>query len=140
MNLFTKLRKASRIAPVAFWLIGPPSPVPAPAPAPATESDYTAAFDGTRFTQPEPVEHPIGDWAKRQRTSKRGPWPEFLKLPLGSAPAGKVCDGEIAVTMINHASLLIQMDGVNILTDPIWAERSVPTVGVKRRRPAGIRF
>ena len=64
------------------------------------------------------------------------PGPNFLKLPLGSAPAGKVCDGEIAVTMINHATLLIQMDGVNILTDPIWAERSVPD-GRRQAPPAG---
>ena len=140
MSLFMKLRKASRIAPMALWLAGSP-PVPAPAPSsPAADADYTVTFDGTRFQQPEPVEHPLGDWAKRHRTSKRGPWPDFLKLPLGSAPAGKVCDGEIAVTMINHATLLIQMDGVNILTDPTWAERSVPVVGIKRRRPAGIRF
>jgi L-ascorbate metabolism protein UlaG (beta-lactamase superfamily) len=140
MSMFTELRKVSRVAPMALWLAGPPSSVPAPPPAPPAESDYTAPFDGTRFTQPEPVEHPLGDWAKRQRTSKRGAWPDFTNSPLGSAPAGSVCDGEITVTFINHATLLIQMDGVNILTDPIWAARSVPTVGVKRRRPAGIRF
>ncbi len=140
MSLFPKLRRLSRAAPVALWLAGPPVPsAPAP-PAPPAETDYTAAFDGNRFQQPEPVTHPFGDWAKRQRTTKRGPWPDFTDTPLGSAPAGRVCDGEIAVTFVNHATLLIQMDGVNILTDPTWAARSVPTVGIKRRRPAGIRF
>jgi L-ascorbate metabolism protein UlaG (beta-lactamase superfamily) len=32
------------------------------------------------------------------------------------------------------------MDGVNVLTDPIWSERSAPVVGSLRHRPPGIRF
>jgi L-ascorbate metabolism protein UlaG (beta-lactamase superfamily) len=32
------------------------------------------------------------------------------------------------------------MDGLNILTDPTWAERSAPVVGVRRRRPPGLRL
>ena len=51
-----------------------------------------------------------------------------------------ICDGDVRVTFVNHATLLIQMDGVNILTDPTWANRSVPTVGIRRRRPVGLRF
>jgi L-ascorbate metabolism protein UlaG (beta-lactamase superfamily) len=44
------------------------------------------------------------------------------------------------VTFVNHSTILIQMDGVNILTDPNWSDRSVPGVGRRRRRPPGIRF
>jgi L-ascorbate metabolism protein UlaG (beta-lactamase superfamily) len=46
------------------------------------------------------------------------------------------------VTFINHATTLIQLDGVNVLTDPIYAERASPFdfVGPKRVRPPGIRF
>ena len=32
------------------------------------------------------------------------------------------------------------MDGVNVLTDPIWSERAAPLVGSHRHRPPGIRF
>jgi L-ascorbate metabolism protein UlaG (beta-lactamase superfamily) len=27
---------------------------------------------------------------------------------------------------LGHASFLVQMDGVNILTDPIWSHRYIP--------------
>jgi L-ascorbate metabolism protein UlaG (beta-lactamase superfamily) len=102
--------------------------------------DSTNRFDGYRFSQPEPGTHGFGDWAKRRLTSKRGPWRDFTATPPGSPPPPFVCDGDLRVTFINHATLLIQMDGVNILTDPTWSERSVPTVGVRRRRPPGLRF
>jgi L-ascorbate metabolism protein UlaG (beta-lactamase superfamily) len=46
----------------------------------------------------------------------------------------------LRVTFINHSTVLLQMDGLNILTDPIWSKRSVPLVGQRRRRPPGIRF
>ncbi|CAN0552368.1 unnamed protein product, partial [Ectocarpus sp. 12 AP-2014] len=38
------------------------------------------------------------------------------------------------VTWIGHATLLIQVDGLNILTDPIFSERASPTrlAGPKR--------
>jgi len=100
----------------------------------------TRAFDGTRFYQPEPRSFRLRDWAKKTFVTRRGPWRKFTNTPPGPAPAAHVCDGDLRVTFVNHATLLIQMDGVNILTDPTWADRSVATVGVRRRRPPGIRF
>jgi len=100
----------------------------------------TLSFDGTRFYQPEPRPFRLGKWAKRTFATHRGPWRDFTNTPPGPAPAAHVCDGDLRVTFVNHATLLIQMDGVNILTDPTWAKRSVATVGRRRRRPAGIRF
>jgi len=43
---------------------------------------------------------------------------------------------------VNHATVLLQMDGLNVLTDPIWSDRCSPLsfVGPRRRRPPGIRF
>jgi L-ascorbate metabolism protein UlaG (beta-lactamase superfamily) len=53
-----------------------------------------------------------------------------------------VSDGCLRVTFINHATVLIQMDGLNILTDPIWSERASPVrwAGPRRHRAAGLRF
>lgn len=99
-----------------------------------------ATFDGKRFLQPEPREIHLSDWMRRRLHGHRGPWPKFIATPLGEAPPERVCDGELRVTLINHSTLLVQMDGVNILTDPTWAPRSVPIVGAKRRRPPGLRF
>ena len=45
------------------------------------------------------------------------------------------------VTWIGHATLLVQLAGVNILTDPNWADHAGPPIlGVKRLVPPGIRF
>jgi L-ascorbate metabolism protein UlaG (beta-lactamase superfamily) len=53
-----------------------------------------------------------------------------------------VKDGALRVTVINHATSLVQMDGMNFLTDPIWSERCSPVAfaGPRRVRPPGIRF
>ncbi len=111
-----------------------------PASSAAPSVAVTPSFDGTRFHQPEPRSIGFGDWARRTFRSRRGPWRDFTDTPPGPAPAARVCDGALRVTLVNHATLLVQMDGVNILTDPTWAKRSAATVGVRRRRPPGIRF
>jgi L-ascorbate metabolism protein UlaG (beta-lactamase superfamily) len=43
---------------------------------------------------------------------------------------------------VNHSTFLIQMDGVNILTDPIWSDRASPVSfsGPRRFHPPGITF
>lgn len=52
---------------------------------------------------------------------------DSLRKPLSS----------LQVTWIGHASLFLQMDGCNILTDPVFSERCAPTqfAGPKRFRP-----
>jgi L-ascorbate metabolism protein UlaG (beta-lactamase superfamily) len=46
------------------------------------------------------------------------------------------------VTPVGHATFLIQIDGVNLLTDPIWSERCSPVswIGPRRVQAPGIRF
>ena len=47
---------------------------------------------------------------------------------------------EFTVTWIGHSTFLIQLDGVNILTDPVWSDRSSPVqwAGPKRHARPGI--
>ncbi|MDX1960294.1 MAG: MBL fold metallo-hydrolase [Leptospiraceae bacterium] len=47
---------------------------------------------------------------------------------------------KLSVTWIGHATTLVQVDGLNILTDPIWSERCSPVsfAGPKRYTPPGI--
>ncbi len=99
-----------------------------------------AYFDGRRFHQPEPNTTGFIDRLERALTSHRGPWREFTDTPPGPPPPRCVTGGRLRVTFVNHATLLVQMDGVNVLTDPTWSERSAPVVGVRRRRPPGLRF
>ena len=46
------------------------------------------------------------------------------------------------VTWIGHATLLIQLDNLNLLTDPHWSDRASPVrfAGPKRLVPPGLRF
>ena len=47
-------------------------------------------------------------------------------------------DGELLVTWVGHSSTLVQLGGLNLLTDPVWSERSSPVgfAGPRRFRPA----
>jgi N-acyl-phosphatidylethanolamine-hydrolysing phospholipase D len=47
-----------------------------------------------------------------------------------------------SITWIGHSSFLIQVDGLNILTDPQWSERASPVSwgGPKRFSPPGVAF
>lgn len=73
----------------------------------------------------------------------RGPWPDApVETPAAAPPPERVDLGALRVTFINHATVLIQMDRLNILTDPVWSDvvGPVPGVGPSRVRPPGIRF
>jgi N-acyl-phosphatidylethanolamine-hydrolysing phospholipase D len=47
-----------------------------------------------------------------------------------------------AITWIGHATLLVQVDGLSVLTDPQWSDRAGPTswFGPKRLGPPGLAF
>jgi len=49
---------------------------------------------------------------------------------------------EATVTWVGHSTLLVQLDGVNILTDPHWSGRASPFsfMGPRRLTPPGLRF
>jgi L-ascorbate metabolism protein UlaG (beta-lactamase superfamily) len=50
--------------------------------------------------------------------------------------------GEMRVTFVNHSTVLVQMDGINVLTDPIWSKRCSPVsfAGPRRAVPPGLLF
>jgi N-acyl-phosphatidylethanolamine-hydrolysing phospholipase D len=55
-------------------------------------------------------------------------------------PRGRA--GEIRITWIGHATTLIQMGGLNVLTDPVWSHRVSPVrwAGPARIEPPGLDF
>ncbi len=69
-------------------------------------------------------------------------WPEAKDSTPGPVSVERVSEGALRITTIGHSTFLIQMDGINILTDPIWSERCspVPWAGPKRHKKPGIRF
>ena len=105
----------------------------------------TDHFDGRHFHNPARVhDQQLDDvLRKAERTAKRerGGWLKWWDAPLDTPPP-RVGGGKLRVTFVNHATLLVQMDSLNILTDPVWSKRISPVwwYGQRRHRPPGIRF
>ncbi|MGH9342593.1 MAG: MBL fold metallo-hydrolase, partial [Terriglobia bacterium] len=100
-------------------------------------------FDGKRFFNSGSAE-PRGfrDFLRWRLKSKRGGWQEHTEAPFGPPPPRIIEGGDLRLTFINHSTTLIQTEGLNILTDPIWSKRAGPVswLGPKRHRPPGLRF
>ncbi len=108
--------------------------------APVYEGPRSDHFDGTRFHNSVPNDKSVTDiialgasmpfqaatWDKPADPSAPPPLPERRT--------------QAAVTYINHATTLIQIDGLNILTDPVFSERVSPFSwwGPKRIMPPAI--
>ena len=98
------------------------------------EAQVSDHFNGTVFFNPwfEPV--PGGQqsggrsrWIWRWFFGAEWPdWPKVESEPPGPPPAERVSGGGLRVTPVGHSTFLIQMDGLNILTDPIWSDRASP--------------
>lgn len=98
-------------------------------------------FDGERFHNQLPGKAPGFRTVIRWRmTREPGPWPEFVPQEPAPPPPRRVHG--LRVTLVNHATLLIQFNDVNVLTDPIWGEIAGPTpyLGRERHRPPGLRI
>ena len=100
-------------------------------------------FDGLRFFVPE-GEPPKGyaDLIKWQLGGGRKPWPERYPSPHSDAPPERVEGDALRVSFVGHATMLLQMAGLNVLTDPVWSERCSPVswAGPKRKNDPGIPF
>lgn len=101
-------------------------------------------FDGTHFFNPGGIE-PLGfrDLMRWQFGGGRDRWPKAVPSPfVGAKPDLRVGGDDLQVTMIGHATLLVQVAGLNILTDPVWSDRASPLAfaGPKRVVPPGIAF
>jgi L-ascorbate metabolism protein UlaG (beta-lactamase superfamily) len=113
--------------------------------APAYEGKMTPHFDGKRFANPTPVaEKGLSDMLRWWWLRKPGLWPEQQEpVPPRPRPEPRVREpGRVRVTFVNHATTLLQLDGVNLLTDPVYSDRVGPFswAGSKRHRPPGIFF
>ena len=74
----------------------------------APETDH---FDGVRFHNLEPLTIGFADWIRYTLTKRRGPWRDFTDTPPGPPPPGRMAEGGLRVTLVNHSTFLIQIDG-----------------------------
>lgn len=101
-------------------------------------------FDGTVFFNPG-GEAPLGfrELMRWQFGGGRSVWPKSIESPFPPAKPDDRVDGNgLRVTMVGHATVLIQVAGLNILTDPVWSPRTSPFsfIGPKRVVAPGIAF
>ena len=101
----------------------------------------TDHFDGTHFHNLIPGDAPGALQVAKWRLDRHpGSWPDWVEVPPAPPPPRRVDD--LRVTLVNHATVLIQFAGINILTDPVWAKSAGPIsfLGRKRHRPPGLRL
>lgn len=98
-------------------------------------------FDGSRFHNDEPIDHGFDDLWRWMTTRDNQPWTAVEQFNAPTPPPARVAQG-LLVTWINHSTVLIQADGVNILTDPVFSERVSPVqwFGPRRYHPPGVAF
>jgi hypothetical protein len=108
--------------------------------APKYDGNVSDHFNGKRFINPGKVKAkglPLFLNGYLQKSPRMG---ETNNDEYG--PSQSLVKSGIRVTFINHSTFLIQLDGLNILTDPIWSERASPFSwsGPKRMRKPGIKL
>ncbi len=106
-------------------------------------------FDGTHFFNPDgedimasPTGKNRGSFILRwlTGTDNRAVWPDQIAV-TPSKPAAHVEGNKMVATWVGHASVLIQTQGLNFLTDPVWSKRAGPFgIGPARVTAPGIRF
>nr|BAK02726.1 predicted protein [Hordeum vulgare subsp. vulgare] len=103
---------------------------------------HTGKTGAHRFRNPwlSATSHGLGDVIKWQIHGTRPKLPEPGSLPVEETDWKAVEQpppDAVQVTWIGHASFLVQFDGVNVLTDPIFSERCSPVsfAGPKRIVP-----
>jgi L-ascorbate metabolism protein UlaG (beta-lactamase superfamily) len=98
-------------------------------------------FDGLRFFSPgQPQDKGLLELLRWQVGGGKVAWPASFPSPFQDKPPARV-EG-LRVVLVGHATFLIQVAGLNILTDPVFAERASPVsfTGPKRVNPPGIAF
>jgi L-ascorbate metabolism protein UlaG (beta-lactamase superfamily) len=102
----------------------------------------TDHFDGHIFFNPGgKAPGAFRDVVKWRLVNKPAQWPEYFPSPFHGLRAEPRVGGDRAViTLVGHASMLIQLAGKNILADPVWSERVSPVqfAGPKRVNPPAI--
>ncbi|HSI44329.1 MAG TPA: MBL fold metallo-hydrolase [Methylotenera sp.] len=98
-------------------------------------------FNGKRFFNPtHQKDHTLSELMRFLISYRPKPWPKEVINEKDLNLHQNLSDNEVAITFVNHATLLIQVNGANILTDPVWSERASPLsfAGPKRARQPGI--
>jgi L-ascorbate metabolism protein UlaG (beta-lactamase superfamily) len=100
----------------------------------------TDHFDGRRFFNPNGANGQPGWMVPRMLLTRRTRWPS--RIPVEPRRPPHAGPDDVVVTFVGHATFVMQVGGVNLLTDPVYAERASPVAfaGPRRARGPGVRF
>ncbi|MEV5797953.1 MBL fold metallo-hydrolase [Streptomyces collinus] len=123
-------------APVARAALAPPFP-PLAEPRPLGEHRVWPRTFHDRLTAPLPGLKALARFAREGAVR---PGPEGLAdipgLPYAPAELPRPGTGTVAVTWAGHASWIVQVGGLTVLTDPVWSRRILGTPA--RITPVGV--
>ena len=106
---------------------------------PDTPSDH---FDGRRFFNPGVVarKRRRGDLLRWLAARESTPWPRTTTFSPPPAPPAH--SDTLRITWINHATVLVQAGGHNLIADPVYADAVSPLgrYGPRRSHPPGVAF
>ncbi|MEU1292009.1 MBL fold metallo-hydrolase [Streptomyces sp. NPDC005840] len=110
--------------------LSPPRPLGEPREWPASFAD--------RLTSPLPG---VTDFLRLALRGQRLRPPartldQLARLPVDPAPVPEVAPGDLSLTWAGHASFVVRIGGLTVLTDPVWSRRIVGTP--ERVTPVGV--
>ncbi len=101
-------------------------------------------FDGRRYFNPAAPVYGFRVWRVLGWMARRRPqpWPRWIDDPTQPGPPAVLGPHQIAATFVGQSTFLLQLDGVNVLTDPVWSDRASPLrwAGPRRVRRPGLAF
>ena len=112
-------------------------------PVPRHDGPPSNHFDGRRFFHEPPVNKSFWTFLRWRFTREpAGDWTVDLAPPAAPPPPARVTGDALRITFVNHATVLVQTRGLNLLTDPIWSERASPfeRLGPRRHLAPGVAF
>lgn len=103
--------------------------------------------DGFRNPWPTYSEHGFSDfvkWKRERSKSGKSQHPDSLKFEFVPNDGSFLRDNSdrFTVTWISHSTILFQIGGLNILTDPMWSDRASPVqwFGPQRYTPPALKI
>lgn len=108
----------------------------------ASSTQASARFDGRRFRNTEPDAqmslHALAGLL-RGLVGRHGAGHPLRPVPL-DRPDFPATAGDLAATWLGHASVLVEIDGSRILTDPMFSRRASPAdfAGPRRLHPVPV--
>ncbi|MCE2992405.1 MAG: MBL fold metallo-hydrolase [Candidatus Jidaibacter sp.] len=105
------------------------------------KGEKTDHFDGKVFFNPyDKVKNRFSKFLKWRMNRNPAPWPDYLEVENYDAPP-PTFEGGIRASYVGHATVLLQVDGINILTDPVFSKRVGPFgMGPKRVIDPGVKL